>query len=193
MTRGLQSLCVAILFGAAAGMPAPGHASLIGDEVAAVFEAPNEAAGDNLWDGFGGATVAQPILATVGPGSEFSSVLGALIFADFDAATLQIGINSANNLPLGDDILFTFTDLDWVGASGAIVDLAITQNDFLSVDFSTTADSIVVEILNQDLTVGLFTVTFDIITRHVPVPATLVLFALGLAGIGMAARRRRPA
>ena len=59
-------------------------------------------------------------------------------------------------------------------------------------DVSFTANSVAIDYSLADWSPGGF-VSFDLVTTHsaIPEPATLALFGLGLAGLGLAARRKR--
>ena len=91
---------------------------------------------------------------------------------------------------------FRFFDLDWAGG-GSIADVSLTVSqvpDDASFDVSHTADSVTVRYgdIPGTFVLGDF---FRIDLEHspavaLPEPGSLILFGLGLAGLGMAARRR---
>jgi len=94
--------------------------------------------------------------------------------------------------------LFVFSDLDWLGLPGRIVGAQATISDRQLGDnftLSFTDDSVT---LDFDGEPGVTTridrnefITVSLETEHIPAPATIGLFGLGLVGLGVAARRRR--
>ncbi len=170
-------------------------ASLVGDEVFSVMEVPF-LPGENLWDGNSGLMIGDPIAAIVGAGVEYSVTFAFTFEADLDDSSLVLTIdpNNSNLLTITDDLNYSFTDLDWVGTPGHIVDVVMVQNDFSGVTFGFGPDSINVFIPDQVVNT-VSSVSFDIIAQHdnvVPEPSSLLVWSLiGLTLGGFAWRHRR--
>ena len=87
---------------------------------------------------------------------------------------------------------WVFSDLDW-GVAGEIIGVSLDTNiDGLDLNrVSYTADSVSINLqgLGGDLRREFAELTLDV--RHVPDPATLALFGIGLAGLGFARRKKK--
>ena len=123
MQKSMLSSTIAILAGLVVLSASTVHATLIGDTITSVFEAPNLLPGDNLWDGTGGATTGTPIAAVVGAGVEYSVTFSGpagdgTFFADIGANSLSIGIFHPISfpIPIGDNVRYDFMDLDLPGS-----------------------------------------------------------------------------
>lgn len=170
------------------------RASLIGDTV----------------NGFvNGVSVGSAVV--VDPGLEFNDLFfpgvssAFFVSADFAATTLTITVtftapSGIINVPSGNQV--NYTNLNWVDAAGNIIPGAISSvvvdpTSTLPVGLLTTTPSSILVGFNAFSVPGgggsLFAL-LNINTTHaeaVPEPATLALFAFGLAGLGFMTRRRR--
>jgi len=136
-----------------------------------------------------GSNFLGPVTETVGAGVEFN--LQGEITADVGASTIDLEIIT-NGGQLVVDFDFVFSDLDWVGESGVIVDVVLTAFQGIgSVSF--TGDSVTFSLLSGDIGVNGPLASIEIITRQasVPEPGSLALLGLGLAGLGFARRKVR--
>ena len=84
------------------------------------------------------------------------------------------------------------SDMDWIGAPGSIVGVNVSTNlaGFDNSRVTFTADSVSINWQSLSFAAGTRW-DIDLITTHsVPVPATLILFGLGLAGLGWSNRKK---
>ena len=157
-------------------------ADFTGDEIFGVLEAPFAVPGDNLWDGVGGATTAEPVSAIVGDDVEFFVALGGDLFADFSADEIEFGIDFDG--PIGDELIMEFTDLN---GSGDIVDVSILSSDFDGVSVGFTADSITINVPDQ--AVSNSRLVLGVSFSAIPEPGTSAVLLAATAA--MIVRRRR--
>lgn len=184
---------------ATAATPFSANASLIGDSV----------------DGTLGTTVgtvttqfASP--AVVGAGPEFAGVITDVfdqvwdIVVDFGDSSFTVDITEQNRNGTGNVtgmLDLDFTDLDWVGVTGIITDVTLSDytcngTDFACNTFDGGPDVSVLGFGDHSVSVSMNVkrdgeiYTFDITAEHVPEPTTLALAGLGLLGIACGSRRR---
>ena len=165
------------------------NASLIGDTV------------DANWSFLAAlGSAAYQDTAVVGGGIEFTSNVpansGFFDEADIGDSSIQLTYRLVG---IEEDPFqakrWRFTDLDWVGMTGEIVGVIPDPNNPAGASvFTFGPDSVEIDLPTLGVEEGEpVSWRFDLVTRHVPEPATFALFGLGLAGIGVARRRKRPA
>lgn len=175
-SRTVGILAAALIIGAT---PAA-NASLIGDTVTVTNEFPL-------------GTVTNTQLVVVTPGNEALS-LGGAAFVDINAASIEIiwtrGVATRNGIFNG----YVFSDLDWLPDAGSIVGVSLNTNiaGITLSDITFTTDSVAINVEGTSRTSDSF---LDVLltTTHgnrIPEPSTVLLFGIGLAGLGLARRKR---
>ncbi len=166
----LLLFCMAVL---------PASASLIGDDI------------DARWQFVpGGFDFSETF--TVGPGIEGNPWVNTLL--DISASAISIDYDGAGFTGQGVGSIFTFSDLDWVGTPGHIVDVLVSTNwigfDDSFITFGT--DWIEIDFLDDvSFDGGTDFFVMEIVASHnnpIPEPMTLSLLGMGIAGL--AVRRR---
>lgn len=156
------------------------NASLIGDTITVTNESPL-------------GTILNSQFVVVTEANEAVS-LGGAAFADINAASIEIiwtrGVATRNGPFNG----YVFSDLDWLPDAGSIVGVSLVTNiDGITMqDVTFTADSVAIDTEGTARTNTSFLNVF-LETSHssqIPEPGTLAMFGLGLAGLGLARRRR---
>ena len=171
-----KKLMWGIVFSFVLACPISVNADFTGDDIFGVFEAPTVFPGDNLWDGTGGATTSDPIVATVGAGDEYSVTFGATFFADFSADELVFGIDTVTPTVIGDNLILDFTDLN---GSGDIIDVDVLGSDFVDVELNFGADSLSVFIPDQVADNPILNLGFTF-SSSIPEPGSAsILLAIG--------------
>lgn len=164
------------------------NASLIGDDIMIRFDGCCGGPTEDV------VTVGAGLELFDGDGSNFEATTAGtgVTSIDVDASSVTFLMHLSYN---SDNQFFTFSDLDWIGSSGHIIDAILSFSD-------------IPEIVQSDITfgndwfrieVGLQTPTnynpdrvvrVDLVTTHdIPEPAVLTLMGLGLAGIGWKQRK----
>ena len=189
-----------IAFGFAAGLLALGftgaaQASLLGQTVTC--------SADSL---FGHSCASPTAIVADGGTPEFliQSSSGRGLFA-IDVSGDSVLMTAVISVSTGGPNFVTLGDLIWAndpsamitGITNFVVSGVVPQvigfgDGLVESDVSFAANSVTIDYTSTDWGDGAF-VSFDLVTTHsvLPEPGTLALFGLGLAGLGLAARRRR--
>ena len=180
----LKTAAVASLLILAAGTPA--QATLIGDTV------------DFNFDVVGFGTIFTGSAVVTDPGVEFvvPANRGSSYSLDIFGDSFDIIIDLGRAAAVGASVIFTLSDLDWVGTPGVITGVSLTGtngNAANVTDIFFTDDSIAVTFADFTPPPVVQTYSFDIATSHVAVPEPLTLALVGTGLLGLAALRRRQA
>ncbi len=183
MYRNIRRTLFAMAGLAALGIAAPANATLIGDDIDLTVSL--EGASDKMF------------AATVGNGIEFD--LGDITI-DVGASRIDFAIVDPD-AAFAAGVTYALTDLDWFGMAGEITDAVLIMFQEVDSQIEFTADSVTLErgdFSLVELEAGLFA-SIELVTQHsggggdVPGPGALALFAVGLAGLGLATGRGRSA
>jgi len=182
----------AALVGLALAAAAPAHASLIGDQLTAVYSYPTPATP------YSSASF-TPAAFTVGPGQETLGNVENVTFlgVDFSASALAITLSTSLTNPAWNANGFNgivFTSPDPLGITAAVVDPATTMAGFDDSRVSFSQNQILVDwhgLSYVDGTVVQVDFTFPPSPpATVPEPATGAMVGTALFGLGAIMRRR---
>ncbi len=171
---------VTILFGASQ----VATASLIGDSVDCDIQ-PN----GSFW------SCSSAAAQVVDPGVEFTLDLIGTPRFEVDIAESDVLLTwiASGPFSLGANEVFTLSSLDWIDIpQGEIVDFTIATT-LVGIDASdvTIGPHSLSIFLDGGVTYNTNdTILVELITNHVPAPATVTLLGLGLAGLAFSSRRR---
>ncbi len=158
------------------GFPTTAKATLIGDEVRIQI-----------------SSVDTTFVVSSGAAPDFSV---SSFNWNVESSSILFSIGSIPNGNLAPGVVFTLSDLDWVGfPSGILVDASIVSGTGI---FASATDSILT-VADHSITVDLDPFAFGSLSvgpsmlislqAHVPEPSTLLLVGTGLAVLGLARRR----
>lgn len=164
------------------------NASLIGDTITITHNGGFGFATDNVVVGAGAEI-------QMGDGSDLATNIFTFMGDALDVSDSSILISIGASFNLANELL-TFSDLDWVGMTGSITGATLAFSNIPEItqsDISFGADFVSVQLGGMSGFTDPQGRTFqiDIEAAHVPEPATLALFGLGLAGLGIARRKQK--